>query len=201
MIVHRRLFVAGAMFLGFAPLGCGIRVTHMEVGAKPSPAEASPLAAEEPTAENLVGKVLPAFHLTDLKGDTLTNENLKGTVLLIDFWATWCSPCRMVSPILQQLHQEFENQGLVVIGANVSETDDQGNPVRTRDRAEKYAAEHGYTFRSTYGADDFSEACHVEGLPTLMVVDRDGVVRNVFVGFDEGLKKQLESAIRPLLKK
>jgi thiol-disulfide isomerase/thioredoxin len=137
--------------------------------------------------------------MTDLHGNQLTNDNLRGKVLLIDFWATWCEPCRKASPVLQALHDQYAPRGLVVIGADTGERDVLGRPLRTKEPAEAYAREHGYTYTFTYGNDAFERACRVEGIPAMVVADRQGVVAKVQVGFEDGLPSTLEKVIKPLL--
>lgn len=126
----------------------------------------------------LEGKPLPAFSLKDTKGNVLSNKTLKGKVVLLDFWATWCGPCKQASPTMQRLHKAFFAQGLRVIGANTSEYDDR------KGAAAKYAKEHKYTYAFTPMSDDLAMTLGVKGLPTFILADKSGKVRKVFVGFD-----------------
>lgn len=148
----------------------------------------------------MIGKPLPAFSLNDIAGNTLTNETLKGKVVLLDFWATWCGPCREAAPVMQQLHEEFGERGLMVIGANTSEFND-GQIIKTPDAARAYAAEHNYTYTFTYGSDDLKAACGATGLPTFLVIDSDGIVVDVFTSYDDDLLDVLRQKIEPLLVK
>ncbi|KAA5535691.1 TlpA family protein disulfide reductase [Roseiconus nitratireducens] len=149
-------------------------------------------------SKTMIGKRLPAFSLNDIAGNTLTNETLKGKVVLLDFWATWCGPCRKASPVMQQLHDEWAERGLMVIGANTSEFDD-GQIIRTPNAARAYAAEHNYTYTFTYGSDDLKAACKVTGLPAFLIVDTDGVVVDVLMSYDDTLLDILQQKIEPLL--
>src|SRR5262249_23202285 len=139
---------------------------------------------------------LPEFQMNDLKGGALTNAELEGKVALLDFWATWCGPCRMAGPVLQRLHEKYAARGLMVLGVTVMEG---GDPAAVRDQVPAYAAEHQYTYTFTTGGDALAAACGVEGLPTMILVDRQGVVRRVQVGFNDRLEKELETALGPLL--
>jgi cytochrome c biogenesis protein CcmG, thiol:disulfide interchange protein DsbE len=179
--------------LALALLASPLAADDPKPGTKPSAAK----PAEGP--QSLVGKAVPKFKMTDLKGKTLTPESLKGKVYLVDFWATWCGPCREASPILQQLHEKYGERGLVVIGANTSERGQDGKPLKTKEKAAAYAKEHKFTYTFTYANEDFAKACQVRGIPTMLVVDRSGVVRKVQVGFNKDLFKMLETAILPLL--
>ncbi len=147
------------------------------------------------TPDSLVGKPLPDFTMTDaFSGDVVTNADLKGKVVLLDFWASWCGPCLAAAPSMQQLHKEFSDQGLVVIGANVSEQNPSAEAVRA------YAQKHKYDYRFTWKADDLKQAVGVRFLPTMLVVDRTGTVRVAQVGGRADLATALTAAIQPLLK-
>ncbi|XAM00958.1 TlpA disulfide reductase family protein [Phycisphaeraceae bacterium D3-23] len=148
--------------------------------------------------DTLIGKPVPAFSLNDIAGNTLTPESLKGSVVLLDFWASWCGPCLATSPVMQALHEEWAGRGLVVIGANVSEFD-EGQLTHTPDAARAYAAEHSYTYTFTYGSDDLKTACGVQGLPTFILIDRDGTVVEVITGSDDNLQETLRHQIEELL--
>lgn len=137
---------------------------------------------------NLTGKPAPAFSLTDLDGKEHTLKSLKGKVLLLDFWATWCPPCRRELPHVQKLHEELASQGLVVLGVN-SEKDEA--------KLKKSLKENKITFpvlRDTERAA--SEAYKVTAIPRVIIIDRNGTVKADFTGIrtEEELKKALEEA-------
>jgi peroxiredoxin/outer membrane lipoprotein-sorting protein len=121
----------------------------------------------------LVGQVAPGFTLEDLRGKERRMERMRGNVVLLDFWATWCGPCRDELPIIEKLHREFRDQGLVVLGVNAEPTD----------VAERFARENRYTFPTLVDAKNaLPEKYHVRGLPTVIIIDRDGRVATQFLG-------------------
>lgn len=139
-----------------------------------------------------VGKPLPAFKMTDLAGKTHTNASLRGKVVLFDFWATWCGPCKMASPVMQRLYDKYKGQGLVVIGANTFEDDSKA-------KAAAYVKEHKYTYPVTVNNDKLAESWGIRGVPQFYLVDRMGVVRDSKSGFSADLEKSLDKQISKLL--
>jgi thiol-disulfide isomerase/thioredoxin len=123
-----------------------------------------------------VGKPAPNFVMTDTSGKKLTNKSLLGKVVVLDFWATWCGPCKAASPAMQKLHSQLGSQGVMVIGANCFE---RGNSATA---AKAYAAEHKYTYRFTSNNDGLAESFGIQGIPAFVIIDKKGVVRFTATG-------------------
>lgn len=192
--------VAGVPMLRPSAQRRGVQPVQAIQGMPLVPMKGAPTNQQKgPGPESLVGKPLPDFILPVIDGSELSKESLSGKVLLVDFWASWCGPCLAASPVLQAMHEEFSDRGLVVIGANTSERNKDGEITKTSKVAKSYARKKNYTYTFTYGSDDFKDACRVRGLPTMLVVDRDGTVRDVIVGFSKDLKNILSDKIKPLL--
>jgi thiol-disulfide isomerase/thioredoxin len=147
--------------------------------------------------ETLKGKPLPPIKMKDLDGKTITNSTLKGKVVLLDFWASWCGPCKAASPFVQSLHAKYAKQGFMAIGANVLEM----SPEAKKNAAAQYKKEHKYTYTFTTGGDDFVRKAGFTGIPAFIFVDRSGVVRQVQMGYGEGAKASMEATIKQLLAK
>jgi thiol-disulfide isomerase/thioredoxin len=124
------------------------------------------------------GKPLPPFSMVDTNGHKFTNNDLKGHVVLLDFWATWCGPCKRASPTIDKLYQEFKNQGVIMIGAHVL---DPGGS------AKKYQQEHGYKYTFTDGGDSLVKTLGGTGIPLFAFVDRHGIIRRVDEGFNPAI--------------
>jgi thiol-disulfide isomerase/thioredoxin len=139
------------------------------------------------------GKPLPRIHMKSISGRTITNRTLRGKVVVIDFWATWCGPCKAASPIMQKMHAKYGSRGLVVIGADVWERAETRNP------AQNYAKGHGYTYTFTVKNDDLAKTLGLQGIPTMLIVDRHGKIARVVVGYDSRLESMLDTAISKLL--
>jgi len=141
---------------------------------------------------DLVGTFAPTWKDVEVASGAFPPSiaSLRGRVVLLDFWATWCAPCRVVIPKLDDLQSRYGAQGLSVLG--VSTEDAQDVALFARRIAMHYGVasdRHGSTSR-TYG---------VVSLPTLVVIDKRGVVRDVSIGYDPTGDARLESTIRSLL--
>jgi thiol-disulfide isomerase/thioredoxin len=115
---------------------------------------------------------------------------MRGRVVLLDFWATWCAPCRVVIPKLSALQGRYGAQGLSVLGVSTEEAEDVA--MYAQRAAMPYAVgvdKHAETTRA-YG---------VNSLPTLVIIDRRGVVRDVAIGYDSSEDSRLEALVRTLL--
>lgn len=140
------------------------------------------------------GQPMLAFSMTSTKGETLTNESLKGKVVVLDFWATWCGPCKMASPTMEKLNKKYAKDGLMVIGANTSEQSNADGA------AAAYAKEHGYTYTFTKKNDALGEKLGISGIPCFIFIDKKGNVRDVAEGFDPGATPaQFEQTVKSLL--
>lgn len=140
---------------------------------------------------HLVGASAPAFrNVTVLTGAPSSVEALKGKVTLIDFWASWCGPCRLIAPRLGTLKDRLGAQGFTVVGVT---TDDPTT-------AAAFAEKHQMRYPSVVDNDgDTSRAYGIVGLPTMVLVDKKGIVRDVFVGFDPTGDARMEAMIKKLL--
>lgn len=126
------------------------------------------------TSGGLVGKNAPDFALPSLDGGRVSLEGLRGQNVVLNFWATWCVPCRAEMPELQQVYDEKRNQGVVVLAVNLKEQQGQ---------VDSYVRELGLTFPVVLDKDgSVAESYKVLGLPTSVFIDRGGVIRNVSYG-------------------
>ncbi len=173
------LGVLGLVLMLLAGFGLLPRVLRQHHGAsvgRDAPDFALPLVANASS----VGESKPTLSLTELRG----------RAVLLDFWATWCEPCRIQAPIVDQVARRWSGRGLVVVGVN-TDTPDQGDP-----RA--FALSRGLSYpivRDDVGAA--SRAYEVEDLPTLVVVSRTGKVVAVRTGVtDDG---EIERLVRQAL--
>ncbi len=115
---------------------------------------------------------------------------LRGRVVVLDFWATWCGPCRLVAPRLSALQAKFGVEGLRVVGVTTD----------TPDRAATFSEVSGIKYPSLSDPGSIvARAYHVASIPSMFVVDRRGVVREVFVGYDPAHDAALETLVRSLL--
>jgi thiol-disulfide isomerase/thioredoxin len=145
----------GAIVLGFALMPRLFGHAEGPLAGKDAPDLSLKLVANAPGAAGAGG------------GDfSLASQH--GHPVLLDFWATWCGPCRAEAPIVDQISQRYKDQGLAVVGVNTS--DQSGN-------AGPWAREHGITYPIAYDAGDRAAAAYgVENLPTLVLISKTGKV-------------------------
>jgi thiol-disulfide isomerase/thioredoxin len=140
---------------------------------------------------DLVGKDAPLdFTLKDMHGADVTLSSFKGKVILLNFWATWCGPCKAEIPALVMLQDQYRND-LVVLGVSIDDTVEKLTP---------YAAEYqmNYPVLVGNGREDFQDAYGpMWGIPVTVFVDRDGRVAKKHAGI--ATKEQFEQEIKALL--
>lgn len=145
--------------------------------------------ASQDAATQVTGTDAPDFSLKDVGGRSVDLRSLTGKVVVLDFWATWCPPCREEMPHLEQLHRQLREKGLVILGLDVGE---DGDTVR------EFARKNDYTFTLLLGAEpDVSARYHVDGYPTVFVIDRAGKIAARLGGSaqESDLRSAVESAL------
>ena len=138
-----------------------------------------------------IGSRLPVFPLTDLRGHPISSAELSGKVVLVDFWATWCQPCKKEMPGYQKLADRYGSRGFVVIGFKFDTMRDMEDPLH-------FAEAIGVHYPLAVATDEVKRKFGgIEGLPTTMLYDRHGILRWKIVGFE--YTDNVESALKPLL--
>jgi len=154
---------------------------------------------EEETVENTISKDIhkeskpervPAldFTLPDLKGKNHTLSNYKGKVVLVDFWATWCGPCRVEIPGFVSLYKKYRKKGLVILGVGLDR----------RDALEKFAKKYKMNYPVLIGTKDIGDAYGIRAIPTTLLLDKENRIAYYHIGvtpmsqFEEEIKKLLE---------
>jgi thiol-disulfide isomerase/thioredoxin len=152
---------------------------------------ASPSQPTKHIAAGEIGSSLPDFSVTDLQGRPLSSADFRGKVVLVDFWATWCQPCKKEMPGYQKLVDEYGSRGFVVIGFKFDTMPDMEDPLQ-------FAKAIDVHYPLTVATDDLKQRFGgIEGLPTTMLYDRQGVLRLKVIGFE--YTDNIESALKPLL--
>ena len=140
-----------------------------------------------------VGDKAPAFKLTSLAGPEVTLDSLKGKVVLLDFWATWCGPCKQIMPVIQKLSEEFKDKDVAIFGVNTWEKKD--------DAAKKYMESKKYTYGCLLAGEDLTKTYGITGIPTLIIINKDGTIAKAEVGAGGNVEADLRAAITAALAK
>lgn len=135
----------------------------------------------------------PSYEAVDLQGNMVSLESMRGEVVLLNIWATWCGPCRQETPYLQELFEEHEADGFRIVGASM----DTGNAA---DQVEMFVEEYGVTYTvlldpQMRGMDSYQ----VIGLPATFLIDREGILKWMKYGplneTDSEFQEALEDAL------
>ncbi len=139
-----------------------------------------------------LNQMAPDFTLKSMSGENLRLEEFRGKVVLINFWASWCGPCRQEMPILDGIHKRYEPTGFSVLGVNV-----ESDPKKAR----KIADRSGLTFPLVLDQDQsVSKAFDVKAMPYTVLVDRDGKVRYIHAGYKPGDENTYIDRLKALLR-
>jgi thiol-disulfide isomerase/thioredoxin len=153
---------------------------------------ASPVQATEvKVATGEIGSHLPDFSAKDLQGREISSAEFRGEVVLVDFWATWCEPCKREMPGYQKLLDRYGSSGFVVIGLKANMMEDAEDPL-------EFAKKMGVHYPLVSATDELTQRfVNLEGLPTTLLYDRHGVLRKKVVGFE--YTSVIEDDLKPLL--
>ena len=139
------------------------------------------------------GFIAPVFTLNTFTGQSVALTGLKGKVVLVNFWASWCPPCRAEMQAIQNAYADYQGQGLVVLAVNTSYQDDLA-------RAAQFARDEGLTFPLLSDPDgSISRLYRVQAMPTSFFIDRQGKIVRVVIGgpMPEALvRSQIESMMK-----
>ena len=142
-------------------------------------------------AAGIVGQPAPDFALRSMQGPSMRLSEHLGEVVIINFWATWCGPCRQEMPLLDEIYGKYQRAGLVLFSVNL---DESAPP----------AIEMAQTLKVSYpvlfdARKEVSRAYDISAMPVTVLVDRAGVVRYVSEGYKPGYEKRYTEKLRELL--
>src|SRR5580692_8521287 len=150
------------LFLSFAAVGL--------VGCNQHPTS-RPQPKQDVIAAGEIGSRLPEFSVRDLEAREISSADLRGKVVLIDFWATWCQPCKQEMPGYQKLLDRYGSRGFAVVGFKFDTMVDVEDPVL-------FARKIGIHYPLAVAAEDLKQRFGgIEGLPTTLLYDRQGILR------------------------
>jgi peroxiredoxin len=152
----------------------------------------SVFAATSLASSGLTGQPAPDFALKSASGENLRLSEFRGDVVMINFWATWCGPCRQEMPLLDELYSRYQRVGFSLLGVNI---DDDSR------KAMNMISELGVSFPVLFDVrKEVSKLYEVDAMPVTILVDREGNVRYVHQGYKPGYEQDYMDEIRSLLR-
>lgn len=136
-----------------------------------------------------IGRPAPSFKLPDLNGKQISLNDYRGKLVMLDFWATWCGPCRMTMPVMENLQKEYPND-MVLLAINLQEKD---GVVR------EYVQQQNINSMVLLDRDGSTgQAYGTSSIPMHVLIDKSGIIRHVQLGYNPRMAAQLRSEIEKL---
>ena len=165
------------------------------LGLVPACAEADKEPASAADSSGLVGNPAPDFEVKTVASpkSTISLRELRGKVVVLDFWGTFCEPCKKSFPKLQELSEKYGKKGFRVVGISEDEQED-------KDKIPSFGTTYGAKFSLAWDEDRaVAKRYKPETMPSSFLIDKDGIVRFAHVGFHDGDEAQFEDEVRQLL--
>jgi len=137
------------------------------------------------------GQPVPSFKVVTISGQQVSLENYRGHVLILDFFATWCQPCRLSIPHLVEMNKKFGKQGLQIIGVNADEQSEK--------QLSGFMAEHRISYPVALAGDAMLSNYGIRAVPVMYVVDKKGKVAEIYRGYNDEIGRASEQLIKKLL--
>jgi peroxiredoxin len=150
-------------------------------------------ACEQRQPAALPGNPAPAFSIKDASGAPVRLQDFAGKVVVIDFWATWCGPCKEATKELEGLHRQYGPRGVAVIGISVDKGTDAAAKVQ------EYVAKSGLTYRLLMDDGSAYKAYGIARIPATVILDRQHIIRETYPGFRPGIGKEIALEIEKYL--
>lgn len=156
----------------------------------------------ETLKKEMINKPAPDFNLKDFNGNYVKLSDLKGKVVVVDFWATWCGPCKVSFPALQKVQEKYKNNPNILILA-LDTWEREKTEAEKEKKVKDFIAENKYTFKVLFDTDDIVTKYGVTGIPTKFVIDKEGKMQFKSVGFagEQKMIAELDAQFELLLGK
>ncbi len=139
-----------------------------------------------------INQTAPDFTLSSSSKQNIRLAELRGQVVMINFWASWCNPCRVEIPHLQKIYAKYKDIGFVILGVNID---------KNKTKASKMARDLGAKFPILFdNKQQISKLYSIKAMPLTVLVDRDGKIRKIYRGYKPGYEKKYANDVRKLLR-
>ena len=135
----------------------------------------------------------PDFTLKDISGRNISLFDYKGKVVLLEFWATWCTPCKASVPALVALNRKYEQKGFIVLGVSIDTDSDASEKLR------QFSASHNITYPVLLANEVTPKLYNVISIPTSFLIGKDGKIVDIYRGYSEAFTKKVSAQIEQLL--
>ncbi len=193
LLRYRRVIpgLLAVALLGFllAIQGCASSVQDTVGSSQEGSSTTGPKGSELAPAPE-IGRLAPDFTLVDLEGNSVTLSDFRGKTVFVNFWATWCPPCRAEMPEIEAVYQEYKDKGVVVIGVDILEPEDV---------VRQFVEQGGYSWIFILDATGaVSDDYRITAIPTSFFIDKDGIIQVVNIGAmtKRAMENKLAEAMR-----
>jgi peroxiredoxin len=141
----------------------------------------------------VIGNRAPSFMVTDIDGKKVSLADLSGKIIILDFWATWCAPCKASTKELEKLHEKYKGRGVVIMGVSMDTGKSAAEQVR------EFSGKNGLTYRMLMDDGRMSKAYAVRNIPAAFILDKQQRILKIYPGYLPGLGTMIEKEIDGLL--
>lgn len=138
-----------------------------------------------------IGDTAPDFTYKDIDGKTVSLSEFRGKVVLVEFWATWCSPCRIITPVLNDLYKQYKDKGFVILA--LAQKDEGTETIRS------FVKENKMQYPVLLSDRNVITCYNVTGIPVTFLIDRDGKIASKHIGYSHEMMFELPNQILKLL--
>ena len=135
----------------------------------------------------------PEFTLKDLSGRNISLSAYKGNVVLLEFWATWCSPCKESVPALVKLKKKYDQKGFIIIGVSMDADSDASEKVR------QFSASYSINYPVVLANEATLKTYNVKSIPTSILIGKDGKIVDIYKGYSDEFGNNISAQIEKLL--